>query len=164
MSSSNGAFHLESAAFADGALIPPIHSADGLDLSPPLRWRGGPPQTRSFSLILEDPDAQAGTWVHWVLFNIPGEVHGLSAGLDRSPQLPNGARHGACWGVVDFPRTGYQGPAPPPGQTHRYVFTLFALDRSLALEPGATAAQLRAAMADHQLATAQLTGLYARSG
>jgi Raf kinase inhibitor-like YbhB/YbcL family protein len=111
MSSSNGSFHLESPAFADGAMIPAIHSADGLDLSPPLRWSGAPPHTQSFALIVEDPDAPGGTWVHWVLFNIPGEVHGLPAGLDRSPELANGARHGGCWGVD---QCSHSQPSMPP--------------------------------------------------
>jgi Raf kinase inhibitor-like YbhB/YbcL family protein len=162
MSSSNGSFQLTSPAFADGGRFPSIHCADGLNLSPPLRWSGAPSATASYALVLEDPDAPVGTWVHWVLFNLPGEYQGVSAGLDRAPKLPNGACHGACWGVVDFHRTGYQGPEPPLGQTHRYVFRLFALDTSLDLEPGITWTQLQHAMAGHQLATAQLTGLYSR--
>ena len=162
MSSSNGSFQLTSPAFADGGRFPSIHCADGLNLSPPLRWSGAPSATASYALVLEDPDAPGGTWVHWVLFNLPGEYQGVSAGLDRAPKLPNGACHGACWGVVDFHRTGYQGPEPPLGQTHRYVFRLFALDTSLDLEPGITWTLLQHAMAGHQLATAQLTGLYSR--
>lgn len=162
MSSSNGCFHLESPAFADGAMIPAIHSADGLDLSPPLRWSGAPAGTGSFALVLEDPDAPAGCWVHWVLFNIPAALQSLPAGLERSPQLANGARHGGCWGVTEAHRIGYQGPEPPRGQTHRYVFSLYALDDGLPLEPAVTLAQLRQAMEGHQLAVAQLTGLYGR--
>jgi Raf kinase inhibitor-like YbhB/YbcL family protein len=162
MSTSNGFFRLESPAFADGARIPSIHGADGLDLSPPLRWSGAPSSTASYALVLEDPDAPGGIWVHWVLFNIPSDLQGLPAGLNRSRQLPNRACHGACWGVVDFHRIGYQGPEPPLGQTHRYVFRLFALDTSLELEPGATVVQLRQAMQGHLLGTAQLTGLYSR--
>ncbi|MFM8525896.1 MAG: YbhB/YbcL family Raf kinase inhibitor-like protein [Cyanobacteriota bacterium] len=162
MSSRNGRFHLESPAFADGALIPAIHTADGLDLSPPLRWGGAPAGTGSFALVMEDPDAPAGTWVHWVLFNIPADLQALPSGLDRSPQLANGARHGGCWGVREAHRIGYQGPEPPPGPMHRYVFSLYALDGSLSLEPAVTLARLRPAMQGHQLAVAQLTGLYRR--
>lgn len=162
MSSSNGSFQLISPGFADGGRIPSIHCADGLNLSPPLRWHGAPSSTVSYALVLEDPDAPGGTWVHWVLFNLPAEHQGLPAGLDRAPQLPSGACHGACWGVADFHRIGYQGPEPPLGQTHRYIFSLFALDTSLDLEPGITVAQLQQAMDGHQLATAQLTGLYSR--
>lgn len=87
MSSSNGRFHLQSPAFADGALIPPIHTADGLDLSPPLRWSGAPAGTGSFALVMDDPDAPPGCWVHWVLFNLPGDLRQLPAGIDRLPQL-----------------------------------------------------------------------------
>ena len=124
-----------------------MSSSNGLNLSPPLRWHGAPSATVSYALVLEDPDAPGGTWVHWVLFNLPAEHQGLPAGLDRAPQLPNGACHGACWGVADF---------------HRYIFSLSALDTSLDLEPGITVAQLQQAMDGHQLALAQLTGLYSR--
>jgi Raf kinase inhibitor-like YbhB/YbcL family protein len=164
MSSRNGRFHLQSPAFAEGGIIPALHAADGLDLSPPLRWSGAPPQTRSLVLLLEDPDAPAGPWVHWVLFNIPPEVQALPAGLDRTPRLANGACHGGCWGVTEAHRIGYQGPEPPPGQTHRYVFSLIALDCTLPLAPAVTVGQLREAMEGHQLATARLTGLYGRRG
>ena len=160
MSSSNGRFHLQSPAFADGGLSPSIHTADGLDLSPPLRWSGAPAGTGSFALVMEDLDAPAGTWVHWVLFNLPTELRMLPAGLDRLPQLANGARHGGCWGVTDTHRIGYQGPEPPPGPIHRYVFRLHALDAPLDLDPGVTVDDLRQAMEGHQLAIAQLTGLY----
>jgi hypothetical protein len=164
MASSNGSFHLESPAFADGALIPPIHTCDGLNLSPPLRWGGAPAGTNSYALIVEDPDAQGGTWVHWLLFNIPGAVHGLPAGMERSPQLANGSRQGSCWGVHEFHRIGYQGPQPPDDETHRYRFSLYALDAELPLEPGCSSDELRQAFAPHLLATAQLTGLYCAAG
>jgi hypothetical protein len=161
MARSNGSFHLESPAFGDGDLIPAIHTAEGLNLSPPLRWGGAPGPTRSFALVLNDPDAPAGTWVHWVLFNIPAEIHGLPAGLERAPLLANGARHGSCWGVRDFHRIGYQGPQPPSGETHRYSFQLFALDQPLELEPGSSVFSLQNALDGHVLARAELTGLYA---
>ena len=161
MVSSNGSFHLESPAFRDGELIPVIHTGEGLNLSPPLRWSGAPGSTGSFALVLVDPDAPAGPWVHWVLFNIPPELRALPAGLARAPQLPNGARHGSCWGVSHFERIGYQGPLPPAGPLHRYVFELVALDGPLDLEPGCTVFELRAAMAEHALARAELVGIYA---
>lgn len=158
----NGHFHLESPAFADGAPMPPLHSAEGLNLSPPLRWGGVPLGTCSFALVLEDPDAPAGTWVHWLLFNIPADLRALPAGLERSPQLANGARHGSCWGVGRFERIGYQGPLPPPGSAHRYVFALHALDGELDLAPGCSVFELREAMLGHHLGCAELTGLYGR--
>ena len=164
MASSNGTFHLESPAFRDGDPIPVIHSGESLNLSPPLRWSGAPSGTGSFALLLEDPDAPAGSWVHWLLFNIPPQLRAFPAGLERAPQLANGARHGSCWGVGRFERIGYQGPLPPAGAAHRYVFELVALDGPLDLEPGCTVFDLRAAITEHQLARTQLTGIYARSG
>ncbi len=133
---------LEIPAFRDGEWIPRIHSGEGRDLSPPLSWSGAPQGTRSFVLILDDPDAPPGLWVHWVLFDIPADVHELPAGLPRTPILENGSRQGNCWGVTSFSRMGYHGPLPPPGQPHRYRFTLSALDQQLALPAGATAAEV----------------------
>lgn len=161
MASSNGSFHLSSPAFADGGLIPVIHTGEGLNLSPPLQWGGAPAGTGSYALVLEDPDAPPGPWVHWVLFNIPASQLRLPAGLERSPELANGARHGCCWGVSSFQRLGYQGPQPPAGQAHRYRFQLYALDAPLALEPGCSVFELRQALAAHRLASAELTGLFA---
>ena len=154
-------FVLESPAFSDGGWIPAVHSQAGLNLSPPLRWHGEPPQTGSFALLLEDPDAPGGTWIHWVLFNIPAELHSLPMGLEHSPELANGARQGRCWGIHRFERIGYQGPQPPPGPSHRYRFGLHALKASLPLVPGCSAADLKRAMAGQLLARAELTGLYA---
>lgn len=161
MACSNGFFVLESPAFADGALIPSLHSGEGLNLSPPLHWRGAPAGTRSFALVMDDPDAPTGPWLHWLLFNIPAQLQRLPAGLERSPQLANGARHGRCWGVSSFQRLGYQGPLPPAGRTHRYRFRLHALDQLLELPPGCTVSDLLQAMVGHQLGQAELTGLYA---
>lgn len=163
MASSNGSFRLDSPAFADGALIPTLHSGEGLNLSPPLHWSGAPGGTASFALVVDDPDAPSGPWVHWLLFNIPPTLQRLPAGLERTPQLANGARQGRCWGVSSFERLGYQGPLPPPGPLHRYRFRLHAIDQELPLPPGCTVAELHEAMVGHLLATAELTGLYARS-
>jgi len=156
-------FVLESPAFVDGGWIPAIHSQAGLNLSPPLRWHGEPANTGSFALLLEDPDAPGGTWVHWVLFNIPPQLHRLPIGLERHPQLANGACHGRCWGHQRFERIGYQGPQPPPGPSHRYRFGLHALRQPLPLVPGCSATDLKRAMAGELLATAELTGLFAAS-
>lgn len=162
MASSNGSFQLQSAAFADGGLIPPLHSGEGLNLSPPLQWHGTPSATASYALVMDDPDAPAGPWLHWLLFNIPGELRRLPAGLERTPQLANGARHGRCWGISTFGRIGYQGPLPPAGREHRYRLRLHALDQTLELPPGCTLADLQRAMTGHVLATAELIGLYGR--
>ena len=161
MASSNGSFHLGSPSFGDGGWIPDLHGAGGLNLSPPLRWSGAPAGTRSFVLEMVDPDAPAGPWVHWLLFNIPGSQRALPAGLDPLPELPNGARHGSCWGVHSFSRIGYQGPQPPQGRAHRYVFRLHALDAPLPLPPGCTPAALRDALAPHLLGSAEFSGLFA---
>lgn len=155
---------LESPAFRDGQWMPRIHTGDGQDLSPPLSWSEAPGTTRSFALIMDDPDAPPGVWVHWVLFDIPGQDHALPLGVPPLRTLENGARHGIGWGVTSFSRIGYHGPLPPPGPPHRYRFTLSALDRSLDLPAGATAPAVRRAMGGHALATATLTGLYGRDG
>lgn len=163
MACSNGSFQLESPAFADGGVIPALHSGDGLDLSPPLRWRGTPRGCGSLALLMDDPDAAAGPWLHWLLFNIPPTLQRLPAGLERAPELANGARHGRCWGVSTFARIGYQGPRPPRGEVHRYRLALSALDQPLELPPGCTVFDLRKAMAGHVLATTTLTGLCGRN-
>ncbi|KEF41655.1 MAG: hypothetical protein ER33_10300 [Cyanobium sp. CACIAM 14] len=155
---------LESPAFQDGEWMPRIHTGEGRDLSPALHWSEIPTGTRSFVLILDDPDAPAGLWVHWVLFDIPADVHALPEGIPPVPRLENGARHGSCWGVTSFSRRGYHGPKPPPGGAHRYCFSLTALDRTLGLPSGATAPEVQAAMAGHVLASATLQALYAHGG
>jgi Raf kinase inhibitor-like YbhB/YbcL family protein len=155
-------FRLGSPAFADGSPIPREHTADGRDDSPPLHWHGAPADTRAFVLILDDPDAPPGLWIHWVIFDIPATARELPAGVPRLAQLADGSRQGRCWGVSRFERQGYYGPEPPPGPPHRYHFTLTALDRPLGLGSDATAAEVRAAMAGHVLAETRLTGLYGR--
>lgn len=154
------AFSLTSAAFAEGAAIPTKHTCDGADASPPLAWSGTPPRTAAFALIADDPDAPAGTWVHWVLYNLPPTVSRLPENVPKTETLPELA--GALQGRTDFRRPGYGGPCPPPGPAHRYFFKLYALDASLKLKPGATKADVEAAMKGHLLGTAQLTGTYAR--
>jgi hypothetical protein len=151
---------LRSNAFASGDWIPRVHTGEGENLSPPLHWQGAPAGTLSYALILDDPDAPAGLWIHWVLFDIPAAVTSLPAGLAPHDQLADGSRHGSCWGVDRFSRRGYQGPQPPPGPAHHYRFQLSALDTRLGLPAGATAAEVRGAMAGHRLAEASLVGLY----
>lgn len=154
--------HLHSDAFPPGGWIPREHSGEGDDLSPPLRWSGVPPGVGAFALILDDPDAPPGLWIHWVLFNLPPHLRELPAGLPADEQLDSGAIHGACWGVESFSRVGYAGPLPPPGPAHRYRFRLTALKAPLALPAKATAAEVRAAMAGLALAEAELVGRYQR--
>ncbi|MCJ7778555.1 MAG: YbhB/YbcL family Raf kinase inhibitor-like protein, partial [Sedimentisphaerales bacterium] len=115
-----------SSAFAEGGLIPAKYTCDGSDISPPLQWEAVPEGTKSIALISDDPDAPMGTWVHWVLFNLPAESKGLEENIPQDKTLPNGARQG----LTDFGRIGYGGPCPPSG-THRYFFKIYALDTKL---------------------------------
>jgi len=154
------AFSLSSAAFKEGAAIPGKYTCDGADLSPPLSWSGAPPGTAAFALIADDPDAPAGTWVHWVLYDLPAATSQLPENVAKS-DAPAGLS-GALQGRNDFRRTGYGGPCPPPGPAHRYFFKLYALDASLKLKAGATKRDVEAAMQGHVLGTAQLMGTYAR--
>jgi Raf kinase inhibitor-like YbhB/YbcL family protein len=151
------AITLTSSAFTEGAMIPKKHTCDAEDISPDLKWSGVPQGAKSLALICDDPDAPVGTWVHWVLFNIPADVTALPAGIPADATLKNGARHGKN----DFRKLGYGGPCPPGG-THRYYFKLYALDTVLNLEGGSTKAQLLAAMKGHILAEGQLMGKYKR--
>lgn len=157
-------FRLTSPAFKHGETIPKLHTCEGKDPSPELNWTGAPPGTKSFALIMDDPDAPVGLWVHWVLYDIPGELSGLPGNLPKTARVLGGAKHGASWGVDSFSRTGYGGPCPPPGKPHRYVFKLFALDKALGLPPGATASETAKAMEGHVLGRAELIGLFERFG
>jgi Raf kinase inhibitor-like YbhB/YbcL family protein len=149
---------LTSETFQPGQPIPVECTCDGEDRSPELAWGEIPVATRSFGLICDDPDAPRGTWVHWVLFNLPADAVQLTQGVPRDPELPSGARQG----VNDSGEIGYSGPCPPPGKPHRYFFRLYSLDSSLNLAPGVTRSVLDRAMADHILAEASIMGTYQR--
>jgi Raf kinase inhibitor-like YbhB/YbcL family protein len=150
---------LTSTAFGDGEEIPRAHCRDGADSPPPLTWSGAPEGTASLALVCDDPDAPRGTWVHWVLYDVPAEASGLAAGAGKSQRSPSGG----VAGTNDFGESGWGGPAPPRGHgTHHYEFRLFALDRKLGLPPGALKQELVSAMKGHILAEARLTGTYRR--
>lgn len=149
---------LTSPSFSDGETIPRRHTAWGRNLSPALRWSGEPQGSGSYVLIFDDPDAGPAPWLHWLLYDIPAQVHHLPEGLAPDAELANGARHGSCWGVKQHSRSGYQGPQPPPGPPHRYRLRLLALDRRLGLPAGASLAMVEEAMAGHVLAEASLSG------
>jgi Raf kinase inhibitor-like YbhB/YbcL family protein len=151
-------FKLESTAFADGETVPGKHTCDGPDLSPPLAWSGAPAGTKSFALVCDDPDAPRGTWVHWVLYDLPAATSWLPEGLAKDRELSGGGFQGAN----DFRRIGYGGPCPPPGRPHRYFFRLYALDATLGLPAGATKNDVLKASEGHTLAEAQLMGRYGR--
>lgn len=146
-----------STAFTHSGMIPKQYTCDGKDTSPPLAWTSVPDRTKSLALICDDPDAPRGTWVHWVLFNIPADTKELTESVPAQETLPNGAKQGRN----DFGKIGYGGPCPPGG-THRYYFKLYALDTELNLSPGATKDQLLKAMEGHILAEGQLMGQYKR--
>lgn len=153
---------LTSSAFAEGGAIPAKHSCDGADVSPPLAWSGAPPGTVTFALIVDDPDAPAGTWVHWVLFNLPSNLMALPEGVPKTDPLRQfGA---ALQGRNDFRRVGYGGPCPPTGRAHRYFFRLYALSVALPLRSGAGKQEVERAMRAHVLAETTLMGTYARRG
>lgn len=151
-------FAITSPAFGEGQPIPPMYTCDGRDISPPLAWTNPPAGTMSLALISDDPDAPGTPWVHWVVYNISPSVAQLPEVVPPDEELPNGMRQG----MTDFGRVGYGGPCPPSG-THRYFFTLYALDATLSLAPGATKRQLEQAMHAHVLAQAQVMGTYRRS-
>ncbi|MCC6695733.1 MAG: YbhB/YbcL family Raf kinase inhibitor-like protein [Candidatus Hydrogenedentes bacterium] len=149
---------LTSTAFAEGAPIPKQHTGEGADVSPPLEWTGAPAATKGFALICDDPDAPMGTWVHWVIYNIPAGAHGLPEHVPANEALPDGSRQGQN----DFRVTGYRGPMPPHGKAHRYYFKLYALDFTMELPKKATKADLEKAMKGHVLAEGSLMGTYQR--
>jgi hypothetical protein len=146
------AIQISSSAFAEGETIPQKYTCDGEDVSPPLSWSGIPEGTRSLLLIADDPDAPRGTWVHWVLIDLPPDLQGL----------PEGSQGAGIDGKNNFGRQGYGGPCPPRGSNHRYYFKLYALDKALALKAGATKSEAEKAMQGHILAWGQLMGRYGR--
>ncbi|MBZ5547811.1 MAG: YbhB/YbcL family Raf kinase inhibitor-like protein [Acidobacteriia bacterium] len=151
-------FALRSPNFAHGANISRAFTCDGEDRSPALEWSDAPPSTKTFALIADDPDAPVGTWVHWVIYNIPSSVRSLTGGVEKKEQLPDGSRQGRN----DFRKTGYNGPCPPPGKAHRYFFKLYALSTELSLAPGASKSEVERAMETHILARAEWMGRYQR--
>lgn len=148
---------LSSAAFKNGASIPKQFTCDGPNISPPLQWSGVPENSKSLALLVDDPDAPRGNWVHWILFNIPPDTSALPENIKKMRTIPNGARQG----MNDFREIGYGGPCPPGGK-HRYFFRLYALDAELTAEPGVSRASLERAMQGHIVGDAQLMGTYQR--
>lgn len=142
---------LTSPAFEEGGTIPKKYTCDGQNLSPQLDWSGLPEQTKSIALIVDDPDAPGGTFVHWVLYGLSGDLKSLAEGTgDGVP------------GASGFRKSAYGGPCPPKGTPHRYFFKVYALDANLGLKPGASKAEVEKAMSGHILAQGQLMGKYGR--
>jgi Raf kinase inhibitor-like YbhB/YbcL family protein len=145
---------LTSSAFAEAERIPMQYTCDGVDHSPPLAWHNVPRRTQSFLLIMDDPDAPAGVWDHWVLYNIPATTHALPENIQTLPL-------GTQTGINSWRQPHYNGPCPPDRE-HRYYFKLYALDTLLELHDGATKEQVEAAMRNHVITTAELMGRYER--
>lgn len=146
-----------SSSFANGASIPKRYTCDGGDISPNLQWPPAPPRTKSFAIIVNDPDAPV-DFTHWLVFNIRPDTHSLVEGASTVGAMPPGASEG----VNGFGVVGYAGPCPPPGNAHHYVFRVYALDATLPLADGARRGQVESAMRQHILAAGQLIGTYRR--
>ncbi len=158
-SSTGATLSLTSSAFTSGQQIPSRYTCDGQDISPPLAWDTPPQGTQSFALIVDDPDAPVGTWVHWVAYDIPASARNLPEAIPAQAKLPGGGMQGKN----SWPNLGYGGPCPPSG-THRYYFRLYALDTTLNLDSGATKKEVLKAMEDHVLAVGELMGQYSQGG
>ena len=150
-------FEISSPVFENNGIIPKAYTCGGENFSPPLSWNNIPPNAKSLALISDDPDASAGTWVHWIIFNMPPNSKGLQEGVLPIQEMA----HETKQGVNDFKKIGYGGPCPPSG-THRYFFKLYALNTKLNLEAGTTKKQLENAMKGHILTQAELIGKYKR--
>ncbi len=146
---------ITSSSFKEGEMIPSKYTCDGLDISPPLKWEQVPQGTKSFAIIMDDPDAPMGTWVHWVVWNIPAETNSLAAG--EGTPLPDGSKQG----VTSAGTNGYHGPCPPGG-AHRYYFKIYALDTMLNLPESSKKQDLLDAVKGHILAQGSLMGKYKR--
>ena len=149
---------LTSPAFRPGERIPTEYTADGRNVSPPLRWAGVPSGAKSLALLCEDPDAPKGLFVHWVAFNIPPQVTELDEGVPAQETLSDGTTQG----TNGFGKLGYGGPSPPAGKPHRYIFRLYALDEQLELPAGTDREGLLPALRGHTLGQGELIGTYGR--
>ncbi len=142
-----------STAFKEGGVIPAKYTCKGENISPPLKFESVPEEAKSLALINDDPDAPGGTWVHWVLFDLPPDTKELAEKIPPEKTLKNGAVHG----INDFRKIGYGGPCPPSG-THRYFFKVYALDTKLGLKVGATKKEVEEALKGHVLREGKLMG------
>lgn len=148
---------VRSPAFSDGEMIPDRYTCTGDGASPPIEWDTPGDSVQSFALICDDPDAPMGTFTHWVVYDLPPDVHKLPERVPNEDALPNGGVHG----INSLHKTGYTGPCPPSG-THRYFFKVFALDKKLDLKPGAGKEKVLREMEGHIVGEGQLMGRYTR--
>ncbi len=149
---------LTSPVISPGAAIASYFSCTGADRSPALAWSNAPQSTKTFALVVEDPDAPGGTFIHWVAYNIPVSVTSLPAGVPQSAEIAGGGTNG----INGFDHIGYNGPCPPPGKMHHYHFRLFAVDSTLTPGDKADATALESAMKGHVVATTELVGTFER--
>jgi hypothetical protein len=151
-------FTISSSAFSNSGTIPKKFTCDGPDVSPPLAWTEAPAATKSFALLVDDPDAPVGNWNHWTMWNIPATLRSLPEGVNKDARLSDGSEQGRN----DFGKTGYNGPCPPAGKPHRYYFKLFALDATLELKAGSRKKELGTALKGHILGQTEWMGTYGR--
>jgi len=151
-------FELKCDVFNHEDYIPDKYTCKGEDISPPLSWTEPPAGTKSFALINDDPDAPMGTWVHWVIYDLPADLRKLPEAMPKSQSLDDGAKQG----VTDFGCVGYGGPCPPPGKPHRYYFKLYALDTLPGLPAGLSKKDLENRMKGHIIGQAEIMGYYKR--
>jgi len=151
-------FVMYSSAFKNGEKLPTHFTADEANVSPPLSWGVPPAGTKSFALICEDPDAPRGTWIHWLIYDIPSEQKGLKQGISAEATLSDGTKQG----ITSFNKVGYGGPSPPPGKPHRYYFKLYALNSMSNLPPASDLKSLQAVVKAHTIAESDLMGTYGR--
>ncbi len=152
------ALNLTSSVFENGGYIPDRYTCDGKNYSPPLTWNQVPKGTKSFVLIVDDPDAPVGTWVHWIVYSVPSDLKGLEENIDKEKLNSSGAKAGKN----DFGRIGYGGPCPPSGQTHKYLFKLYALDQDITIEEGATKSEIINQIQGRIISETKLIGFYQR--
>ena len=148
----NMTLHVSSTAFSEGQSIPEKYTCDGQNVSPPIKWSGAPDNAKSITVICEDPDAPAGNFTHWVLYDLPAKTN----------ELPEGSSGNGKEGVNGFDKKGYGGPCPPPGRPHRYFFRVYALDTESLGKAGLSKDEITAAMKGHILAEGHTMGRYAR--
>lgn len=150
-----GPFTLSTSAFLDEGVLPVLYTCDGKDISPQVGWANPPQKTKSFAVVMSDPLASNGTFYHWVLFNVPTKIAEIPQGMEKPMS-------GAMFGKNDFGKEQYNGPCPPKGGAHTYIFTVYALDATLPLKHGATAKEVLAAMQKHIVGQNKLTAVYSR--
>jgi Raf kinase inhibitor-like YbhB/YbcL family protein len=151
-----GFLNFSSPAFQDQEIIPLKYTCKDKNLSPGFKWSTPPIGTKSFAITCQDPDAPHGTFIHWIIYNIPTDLSGIAEGIEKKEVLTDGSRQG----TNSFNRIGYDGPCPPPRQTHHYIFTLYALDSNILLPPGSTFQEFEKAAKGHVLQMSEWIGLF----